>query len=212
MDYFGVTSTDDVSECLKCQIKSADIEEKAEKHFFSFVATNRYNLALVSALDKFKQERKRAASVLKSYRSNFDRSHGQLLPGAAVVAFVNNNWILARVLAFVKSRKRYKVEDADDSTLNPVIYEISEDEIISLPSKFQSRNNVEEGFIKAQRVLAVYPGTTSFYPGSVSLRYCDNQGNIVGYAVQFDEDEDENGESQLRSVSVYHIVKYDKGN
>lgn len=97
-------------------------------------------------------------------------------------------WVLGRVARYVPESKKYEVidEDADGD-----VYRVSRKNIRVIPKKPQN-------FEPKQRVLAVYPLTTVFYPASLVKKSGKN------WLVEFD-DEDANT-TRLKEVQGHYVM------
>lgn len=145
-------------------------------------------------------------------------SDGPVLdPGTVVTAKVENTWLLGRVVRYIASRKRYKIEDADElaSTRQPVVYDVETSHVIPLLTIDSIREGDKNdmlllsfGFPVGEHVLGLFPGTSSFYEATVSARYCDEQGKLIRYGLQFEDDDTKDGATILREVDVLHVVAF----
>lgn len=109
-----------------------------------------------------------------------------------------SDWILAKVLSYDKSTKTYTLEDED--VQSDQIYRISERQVV--PLKGTERNR----WVRGDRVYAVYPDTTSFYPAAVSTPPFN--GFVM---VQFANDEDANGVTHEKAVLMAHVMRVPPG-
>lgn len=97
-------------------------------------------------------------------------------------------WVLGSIGRYVPESKKYEVfDDADDGE----VYSITRKNIRIIPKKPQH-------FEPKQRVLAVYPATTVFYPASLVKRSGRN------WMVEFD-DEDVNS-TRIKEVSGQYVM------
>eukprot|EP00010_Vexillifera_abyssalis_P009608 CAMPEP_0201548244 /NCGR_PEP_ID=MMETSP0173_2-20130828/4771_1 /ASSEMBLY_ACC=CAM_ASM_000268 /TAXON_ID=218659 /ORGANISM="Vexillifera sp., Strain DIVA3 564/2" /LENGTH=262 /DNA_ID=CAMNT_0047957561 /DNA_START=125 /DNA_END=913 /DNA_ORIENTATION=- len=112
-------------------------------------------------------------------------------------------WILASVVQYYRESNRYKVEDAEVDELelaqtDSIKYHILDpNEIIALPDASLGES---VQFRKGESVLAMFPNTSSFYPATFVRRSRDTM------LVQFEDDEDETGQTPERSVHRNFVV------
>ena len=93
--------------------------------------------------------------------------------------------------------------DADDSSRK---YEVPADQIVVLPQQEQLQYRK---FAKGSRVVALYPDTTTFYLGIVSV--ASKRGSATGsqqVTVQFDDDQDETGAIPHRPVPARFVIEH----
>lgn len=138
--------------------------------------------------------------------------------GTQVACLTEGEWILGHISRYVPESKKYEVlDDADDGE----IYRIPRKNIrvLPIPKKSSNSNNAngnnqytngngnnnsnhdENGnskFKDNQRVLAVYPQTTVFYPAALVRKSGKN------WLVEFD-DEDANS-SSVKEVPVHYVM------
>lgn len=127
--------------------------------------------------------------------------------GRKVAAKINNEWMLTRILKFSKRKKSYKVEDADEMTDDPFVYDVHQDLIICLPDP--SDGSPAPQFLRGDRVLALFPGTSTFYAATVAKRFDKPKGRIQEYGLRFDDDEkDATGEVRMNRINAFDIVEY----
>jgi len=122
------------------------------------------------------------------------KRHVQIPEGRLVAAKVKDNYILARITKYVKRKKAYRVEDADEMARERVSFELSQDQLIVLPTEEElvSRKALPKG----ARVLARFPKTSTFYPATIAKRADKNK-----YGVRFDDDE-KGPDGNIRVVKV----------
>jgi len=120
-------------------------------------------------------------------------------------------WILMTVIKYSKRAKIYTLEDADDQAEKKEEHEVPRDMVLPLPSP----EYTPPTFVVGTRVLALYPGTTSFYPAIVvkQIRRAvaaskQNGKPSYDYSLRFDDDvEDEEGEVVVRKIKGDFIVE-----
>ncbi len=131
----------------------------------------------------------RTSKPLKKAR----RSHSAIIPPKTQVACLTEpngspQWVLGSISRYVHETKKYEVfDDADDGE----VYCITRKNIRIIPKKPQN-------FEPKQRVLAVYPATTVFYPASLVKR----SGKY--WMVEFD-DEDVNS-TRIKEVEGQYVM------
>ncbi|KAL9182019.1 hypothetical protein ACHAXT_012362 [Thalassiosira profunda] len=151
-----------------------------------------------------------------------------LLAGDHVAAKLSSQdlWILARVakqykavashqqLAGLKASKRdalfqekVYIQDSDDysgdvDNASPVLRQ----HVLPLPRTYGEASQWGSRIRKGYRVYALYPDTTTLYCGTVvdSTTYCRDQDDII--VVQFDGDEDDNGELPERHIPARFVT------
>eukprot|EP00002_Diphylleia_rotans_P000056 TRINITY_DN10026_c0_g1_i4.p1 TRINITY_DN10026_c0_g1~~TRINITY_DN10026_c0_g1_i4.p1 ORF type:complete len:299 (-),score=67.28 TRINITY_DN10026_c0_g1_i4:133-1029(-) len=127
--------------------------------------------------------------------------------------YENPEWILASVVKFFAEKQRYEIEDEDHGEEdNPIIdrkhYFVPAKSVIPLP-KYEPENWVQTpqaAFPKNTFVLALFPGTTSFYKARVEST--PRRRKHQDYVLQFDDDEGERGGTMLRRVPVQFVVAF----
>lgn len=114
--------------------------------------------------------------------------------GKHVAAKIDNGqeWNLMTVLRYVKKSHTYVLEDADEQVEKKDEIEVSKNLVLPLSCPEYSFGPFPVG----ARVLAMYPGTTSFYFAKVikcskrvAKRSQAKQSVMFDYQVQYDEDE-----------------------
>lgn len=109
-------------------------------------------------------------------------------------------WILGNVLSYDTSREIYEIQDEDDSK-----------RILKL--SFQQVRRLEDSSVdihRGDRVMGVFPETTSFYRATVvkspkaPANSSHGQWEVV---VRFDDDEDEKGKWPARRVPARFILR-----
>jgi len=131
--------------------------------------------------------------------------------GRRVAAKLEDEWIMMTVIKFNKRTKVYTLEDADDQADKTDSLEVPRDFVIPLASPEYSPPMFPVG----SRVLAVFPGTTSFYPAVVakvtkrplSTAKQQTMKPIYDYVLQFDDDDEEGGEAVPRKVKGDVVIE-----
>jgi len=135
----------------------------------------------------------------------------ELKPGRLVAAQIakvkrQQQWILARVVRYLRDKKKYEVEDEDpgDDLEHPVRkhYTVGLAHILALPKG--DANDPE--YPKDTMVFAVFPNTTTFYTAIVAATPSKKKKNGE-YMLRFADDEDEQGHTPTRKVPVGHVVQ-----
>jgi hypothetical protein len=109
-------------------------------------------------------------------------------------------WILGNVLSYDINRETYEVQDEDDPK-----------RILKL--SFQQVRRLEDTAIdinRGDRVMGVFPETTSFYRATVVKSPKTPESSGVAYAevvVRFDDDEDETGKWPARRVPARFVLR-----
>ena len=127
--------------------------------------------------------------------------------GRQVAAEVEGNWILANVVKYTARTKLYEVEDVDEEALEDGSAGAGKQKhlvpancVVPLPTA-----DSPLVFSRGDRVLALFPGTTSFYAANVNT----SQEKNGFYSVRFDDDEDEDGRAvKKRQVPSYFVCPH----
>lgn len=121
---------------------------------------------------------------------------------AAMKVTPDSDWILAKILSHDRSTRTYTLSDVDVLSSDDQIYILSDREKRIVPLRGSESNR----WVRGNDVYAVYPDTTSFYPATVSTP------PFNGYVmVQFANDEDVNGITHEKAVSMAHVMKVPPG-
>jgi len=159
-----------------------------------------------SVLQEKRQQEVTSTGRRKRHRTNGSESSAEnsftpLAVGTKVAALTPGSrrddavWIYASVVNYLPHKKKYEVMDEDEGEDgdSPKEYMLSVSNVVELPLQCH--------FEKGDLTLAMFPGTTSFYPAVVVRRtrdYCE---------VQFEDDADETGQTPARKVRIGHIVE-----
>ena len=94
----------------------------------------------------------------------------------------------------------FSVEVRDDDDVQKMIYKLPSSLIVVLETDKSSREKAR--FFPGASILALYPHTTTFYPGKIYSNVSEKE-----YGVQFDGDDlDENGIELVIKVIPMHFV------
>eukprot|EP01035_Chromulina_nebulosa_P019024 gene19024-24844_t len=137
-------------------------------------------------------------------QSQVRRQNGNIArPGEQVAAKVlraneDGSWILANVLDVDYQTQTYEVQDEDDMN-----------RIVTLPfSEVRRLDDNASRFKRGDKVLAVFPDTTSFYRACIAKNPRPPQGNSNWEViVRFDDDEDATGKSPARKIPARFVVR-----
>ncbi|KAG9293621.1 hypothetical protein G9A89_005624 [Geosiphon pyriformis] len=115
------------------------------------------------------------------------------------------NYIIAIVKGYNHELKQYEVEDADE-TATERIFSVPYKNVIPIPKEEQ----VNHEFPETSTVLAIYPGTTTFYKARVVLppsKTTDrpNKYECGKYLLEFEDDNNE-----FRAVEIIHVLEFPK--
>ena len=137
-------------------------------------------------------------------KSSKDIANGLVIPGSEVAAKVKDTWIHARVVRWHQRTKRYEVEDADteSATEKSDRYQVQPRHIIPLVVP-----KMAETFEQGERVLALFPWTTSFYAGTIVSKGPKHEPGDK-YGVRFDDDREEGKIVKKRKIPRYFVVKF----
>mmetsp|Transcript_24690 Transcript_24690/g.79856 ORF Transcript_24690/g.79856 Transcript_24690/m.79856 type:complete len:278 (-) Transcript_24690:499-1332(-) len=128
-------------------------------------------------------------------------------PGEQVAAKVtlvdeNGSWILASVLSYNRRAGTYQVQDEDDATK---VIELAASRIRRLND---DGDNTAHDLQKGDRVLAIFPETTSFYRAIISKSPKRNaNGHIYEVVLKFEDDEDDAGRTPHRRVNIRYVLR-----
>jgi hypothetical protein len=134
-----------------------------------------------------------------------------LVRGDKVAAKLNQDdpWILASIVKYIPQKDKYQVEDEDsgDQGQNKRRHTVSAAHVVPL-SKVNSPD--ADTFQALDRVMAVYPNTTSFYPCTVVFGPRQSGGvqsrNTTRVVVKFDDDEDETGNIPEHKIPRRYVL------
>ena len=115
----------------------------------------------------------------------------------------DGSWILGNVLEYDSKTKTYEIQDEDDVN-----------RIMSLPyTDVRRLEDLSNNLRKGDRILAVFPETTSFYkaivaknpkpPSSGNGSVGVNNWDVV---IKFEDDEDDTGKNPARRVPARFIL------
>ena len=113
----------------------------------------------------------------------------------------NGSWILASVVRYDATSDAYAVQDEDDQ------------KILELPASRIRRLGVADDNLdelqKGERVVAIFPETTSFYRAMVSKAPKRGPGGSPPREVvlKFEDDEDDSGRTPHRRVSLRYVLR-----
>ena len=117
-------------------------------------------------------------------------------------------WILASILKYYPDKNRYDVIDEDNSddeestSTDRKTYKLNKNHIVQLPTDMSQHKL----FKKGDKVFAVFPDTTTFYPAIVDSVPTKTSKN---YSLKFEDDE-EDGKTPLRKVNFKYVMSVPK--
>mmetsp|Transcript_20856 Transcript_20856/g.65638 ORF Transcript_20856/g.65638 Transcript_20856/m.65638 type:complete len:287 (-) Transcript_20856:158-1018(-) len=115
----------------------------------------------------------------------------------------NGSWILASVVSYNKQTETYHVQDEDEATTK----------IIELPASrirrlYDECDSEAHDLQKGDRVLAIFPETTSFYRAVISKTPKRNaNGSVSEVVLKFEDDEDDAGRTPHRRVNIRYVLR-----
>ena len=141
-------------------------------------------------------------------------AEARIVPGDLVAANTNAArpkegaaWILCRVERFTGSQKRstYLVADVapEEGTL-AATFDLPRRAIVPLPKTIPKEWSGQTEFAKNDNVMALFPGTTSFYEAVVIEG--PSQTEDHSYLLQFEDDDDEKGQTPVRPIRPAYVV------
>lgn len=179
--------------------------------------------ALSAAADQLLADYVRSATVFdgmsldpnrrRCKRRKYAATQGDQVAAKVTRTDENGSWILAYVLRFYAESETYDVQDEDDTS-----------KLIRLPWNHVMRlsTGTEGWFRKGQRVMAIFPETTSFYRAIISKHptwtsgvSADENSGGVGNAhkprvkeviLKFEDDEDADGKTPHRRVPSRYVI------
>lgn len=176
-------------------------EKKVIEHFVEQVTREQRGHGLggdhdASVTDVNSKKRKRAGETV-----SWTMADGDIQPGAEVAARVGQEWIHARVVRYVARTKKYEVEDADAETQD-------KGKCCHVNTKFVLPliiPKLSAEIHKGERVLALFPYTTSFYAGQIVSTEAHDR-----YGVRFDDDVEDGKLVKKRKIPRYFVVPFPK--
>ncbi|CAM9647860.1 unnamed protein product [Scytosiphon promiscuus] len=113
------------------------------------------------------------------------------------------SWILARVMKYVPETHQYELKDDDDKEGIGML---------TAPRSLVIRlEDSTKGVQKGERVLAVFPDTTSFYLGTVHRVPKPAPGAERRIDVKFNDDADDTGRTPARPLPARYVVPLPEG-
>eukprot|EP00948_MAST-09A_sp_MAST-9A-sp1_P000962 g962.t1 len=151
-------------------------------------------------------KRKSSSTSEKSRkRKRSEKTKLKIMEGRQVAANVDGNWILAKVCKYQSRMKLYEVEDVDEDDVDKSKKRHLVPAFSVLPLANPEEDEVLE-FHRGDRVLALFPGTTSFYAANVNSASLNDNGEM---SVRFDDDEDEDGKIvKKREIPAFLVVHH----
>lgn len=140
----------------------------------------------------------------------------RVVPGDLVAANIaggkkeGHEWILCRVERYVSGKRNfYVVADVapEDNTV-ALTYDLPRRAIVPLPKMIPRTWDETTEFPAGDLVMALFPGTTSFYGATVIDSPSNSAENL--YSVKFEDDDDEHGETPVRQIKPAHVVQSQK--
>lgn len=123
---------------------------------------------------------------------------------AAKVTMIDENgsWILASVVSYNKQTDSYQVQDEDEATTK--ILDLPASRIRRLYDEDSEAHDLQKG----DRVLAIFPETTSFYRAVISKTPKRNaNGSVSEVVLKFEDDEDDAGRTPHRRVNIRYVLR-----
>lgn len=202
ISYYGIRVRPDASH--------AELATGVAQHFDSCLAVQDEDETISSFVQSYKQQknkkgrkRGREGGGGGSMRRDHHQEDRILDRGDKVAAKLNQDdpWILASIVKYIPQKDKYQVEDEDsgdegdgNNRRHRRRHTVNAAHVVPL-SKANSPDC--DTFQALDRVMAVYPNTTSFYPCTVvfgprqvGTGQSKNTSRVV---VKFDDDEDETG-------------------
>mmetsp|Transcript_4363 Transcript_4363/g.6018 ORF Transcript_4363/g.6018 Transcript_4363/m.6018 type:complete len:368 (-) Transcript_4363:304-1407(-) len=151
---------------------------------------------------------KMGSSSQKVKRHKSHRHHKRWIrSGEQVAAKVDDTWILASIVRYNPEFETYDVQDEDDTKTK---IQVSAKNVIKL--------GLEHDLEKDEKVLAIFPETTSFYRGvlarplrhqhTLMLTTLPGSPHVYEAAVKFHDDQDATGKTPSRRIPARYVVKY----
>eukprot|EP01155_Anaeramoeba_flamelloides_P021242 Anaeramoba_flamelloidesa586376_47.p1 GENE.a586376_47~~a586376_47.p1 ORF type:complete len:258 (-),score=50.07 a586376_47:19-792(-) len=100
--------------------------------------------------------------------NNYIASNGDLVAASIPDENTGSAIILCHVKTYSKTTQEYKLVDFfEDLNKGPSYYTLPKEDVIPIPRTLSSKHLSQTEFSKNEKVLAVYPETTTFYPAIV---------------------------------------------
>jgi len=191
-----VVNTDLDDDFVALKTKRNRIRQKQEEKVA--VAVN-----MLSTVEKFVKKLEADLHTFETQlRGDGSFEQGGAEPGQEVAIrpdVYSKDWILGRVVHYYNDTGYYDIADVDDSKR----YNLPETQVIVLDLADSQRK-----LSKGEDVLAVYPDTTAFYPATIAA--APRRGAMStepSVMVQFTDDADETGETQMKTIPLKHVVR-----
>jgi len=141
------------------------------------------------------------ANILRAELGHFRRlkPRRRFVLNTKCAAKLSSDWILARIIKYEPERQTVTVRDVDES--DKKIFVLSEDNVEPLDTgRIPNWSKLSPGNL----VLALYPDTTTFYPGTIAQEFLEDSS----FAIKFDGDEtNEFGDLVTKKVSMAFIAR-----
>jgi SAGA-associated factor 29 len=137
--------------------------------------------------------------------------------GQEVAALIDPNsepklWFLTSVQRFLAPRERYQVVDedpGDEDNPNPVrkVYTVQASRVVPLYSLDVFPLSQRRKFRVGERIMALFPGTTTFYPCNViAVPGTAAAASAAEYTLTFDDDDETE-----RRIDAKYVIPFPKG-
>eukprot|EP00937_MAST-01D_sp_MAST-1D-sp2_P005596 g5596.t1 len=176
-------------------------------HFFELDQTETEDRIISAFVTRYKKAKRAGGRRGAGRHAERERDAGALEVGDQVAAKVGGDWILGTIVRCFPQKERYQIEDEDSGDEDDAKggrasrrrHVLGANQICALPT--EGSNNFPAG----SRVMAVYPHTTSFYPGTVMQS--PRNAATARIIIKFDDDEDEHGVTQEHRITRNHVLQ-----
>ena len=126
-------------------------------------------------------------------------------------ADTGESWILCRVDRYVGTkRNNYIVSDvAPEDNAAEKSFDLPRKALVPLPKMVPRNWDEQTEYAKGDMVMALFPGTTSFYEATVIDVPSSSDDRL--YSLQFEDDDDEQGGTPIRQIRPALVVASQAG-
>lgn len=198
IEYYGIRVRPDASQ--------AELATGVAQHFDSYLAVQNEDDTISAFVQAYKRAKLEKQGRLGGSSGQAGPTHA-LERGDQVAAKLNPDdpWILASIVKYMPQKDKYQVEDEDDDEdegssrrSSRRRHTVSSQYVVPLPKEHEA-----ESFRAGDRVIAIYPNTTSFYSSTVVVAPRQSAARVT---VKFDDDEDESGTIPEHRIARRYVL------